>query len=61
MDELCFDHYTHIPGTTVFDGKMAMRGYALNKMCYSLDSADNREAFKADEEGFMAKFGLNDQ
>lgn len=54
MDEPGFDYQTHIPGTTVFDGKMAMRGYALNKMCYSFNSADNREAFKADEEGLLA-------
>ena len=23
-----------IPGTTLFDGTLARRGYALNKMCY---------------------------
>ena len=23
-----------IPGTTLFDGRQAMKGYALNKMCY---------------------------
>lgn len=61
MDEPGFDHHIHIPGTTIFDGKMAMKGYALNKMCYSFNSAENREAFKADEEAVMAKYGLNDQ
>jgi len=60
MDQPGFDHHIHIPGTTVFDGKQAMKGYALNKMCYSFNSAENRAAFKADEEGYMAKFGLND-
>jgi len=24
-----------IPGTTLFDGEQAQRGYALNRMCYS--------------------------
>ena len=29
-----------IPGTTIFDGEMAMKGYALNKMCFSFNSAE---------------------
>ena len=48
-----------IPGTTLFDGRMARRGYALNRMCYSFNSAANREAFKADEDGYCARYGLN--
>jgi len=59
MDQPGFDHHIHIPGTTVFDGKQAMKGYALNKMCYSFNKAENREAFKADEDGYMARYGLN--
>ncbi len=47
-----------IPGTTLFDGAMARKGYALNRMCYSFNSADNRSAFVADEEGYCAKYGL---
>ena len=50
-----------IPGTTLFDGDQARKGYALNKMCFSFNSADNRNAFKADEEGYMQRYGLNDQ
>ena len=61
MDQPGFDYRIDIPGTTVFDGKQAMKGYALNKMCYSFNQAVNREAFLADEEGFMAGFDLNDQ
>ena len=49
-----------IPGTVIFDGRMAMRGYALNKMCYSFNSADAREAFRRDEEGYMESFGLDE-
>jgi len=56
-----FDHHIHIPGTTVFDGKMAIKGYALNKMCYDFNKAGNRAAFLADEEGWMSKYGLNDE
>ncbi len=44
-----------IPGTTLFDGAMARKGYALNKMCYSFNSAANREAFLRDEDAYCAK------
>jgi len=47
-----------IPGTTVFDGELAQRGLALNAMCYSFNSEANREAFRADEEGYMERYGL---
>lgn len=47
-----------IPGTVLFDGVQAQKGYALNRMCYSFNSAANRAAFLADEEGYCAKFGL---
>lgn len=47
-----------IPGTTIFDGTQARKGYALNKMCFSFNDAANREAFKADEDAYCAKFGL---
>ena len=47
-----------IPGTYIFDGKLAARGYALNKMCYSFNDAANRAAFVLDEEAYCAKFGL---
>lgn len=48
-----------IPGTPIFGGHQARRGYALNRMCYSFNSAANRAAFLKDEEGYCAKFGLN--
>ena len=50
-----------IPGTTLFDGRQAMKGYALNKMCYSFNRAENREAFRRDEEAYMERYGLNEQ
>ena len=61
MDQPGFDYHIDIPGTTIFDGRMAMKGYALNKMCYSFNRKENRDAFVADEEGYMAKYGLNDE
>jgi protocatechuate 4,5-dioxygenase alpha chain len=47
-------------GTTPFDGTVAMRGYALNKMCFSFNSAANRETFRKDEEAYMGAYGLNE-
>ena len=50
-----------VPGTTIFDGEQARKGYALNKMCYSFNDAANREAFKQDEDAYCARYGLNAQ
>ena len=50
-----------IPGTTVFDGEQAQKGYALNAMCYSFNAAPNREEFKRDEDAYCTKYGLNDE
>jgi protocatechuate 4,5-dioxygenase alpha chain len=47
-----------IPGTLVFDGEVAQRGYALNAMCYSLNTEANRAAFLADEAAYMDRFEL---
>jgi protocatechuate 4,5-dioxygenase alpha chain len=47
-----------IPGTTVFDGNQAIKGYALNRMCYSFNSAANRAEFLRDEDAYCARFGL---
>jgi protocatechuate 4,5-dioxygenase alpha chain len=50
-----------IPGTTIFDGEQAMKGYALNKMCFSFNEFANRQAFLADEDGYCERYGLNPQ
>ena len=51
---------THgIPGTTLHDGDQALKGYALNKMCFSFNDAANRKAFLADEDAYCAKYQLN--
>lgn len=54
-------HLPEIPGTTIFDGAQAMKGYALNKMCYSFNEAANRQAFLADEDAYCARYDLNTQ
>ena len=47
-----------IPGTTIFDGHQAMKGYALNKMCFSFNDPANREAFTRDEDAYCGKFSI---
>ncbi|MBI5269426.1 MAG: protocatechuate 4,5-dioxygenase subunit alpha [Burkholderiales bacterium] len=47
-----------IPGTTLFDGTQARKGYALNRMCYSFNSALSRAEFQRDEAAYCARFGL---
>jgi protocatechuate 4,5-dioxygenase alpha chain len=49
-----------IPGTVLFDGEVAHRGYALNKMCFSLNDERNRQAFLGDESAYMDAYGLTD-
>jgi len=50
-----------IPGTYPFDGALAQKGYALNKMCYSFNDAANRAEFRRNEDAYCTKFGLNDE
>jgi protocatechuate 4,5-dioxygenase alpha chain len=50
-----------IPGTTIFDGNEAQKGLALNRMCFSFNSAENRAAFLRDEDAYYNKYGLNEQ
>lgn len=50
---------SEIAGTIIFDGREAMKGYALNKMCYSFNEAVNRKAFLADEAAYCRRFGLS--
>lgn len=49
-----------IAGTTPFDGEQAQKGYALNKMCFSFNSADNRAEFQQDEAAYMRKYSLTE-
>ena len=47
-----------IPGTVIFDGAEAQKGYALNKMCYSFNRAGNRIAFMQNEDAYCRAYGL---
>lgn len=50
--------YSDIPGTYVFDSQHSMQGYHLNMFCMSLNQAENREKFRADEERYLDQFPL---
>jgi protocatechuate 4,5-dioxygenase alpha chain len=50
-----------IPGTIIFDGAEAVKGYELNKMCLSFNDARNRDEFKRDEAAYCRKFNLTEQ
>ncbi len=50
-----------ISGTIMFDGDQAQKGFALNRMCFSFNSAENRAAFLKDEDAYCSKFGLTEE
>ncbi len=47
-----------LQGTVFFDGDMARKAYGLNKMCYSFNNIEAREAFLASPEAYCDKFKL---
>ena len=49
-----------IPETPIFDRPRQLRGYRLNKMAMALGKPENRDAFRADERGFLARFDLSE-
>lgn len=53
-------NYRDVPGTPFFDGPAATRGYALNKMCFSFNAEEGRQAFKDDPERCMEQFRLSE-
>ncbi len=50
--------YDDIPGTFVFDANRSRQGYHLNMFCMSLMKPENREAFRADEAAYLARFPM---
>ena len=55
------EDYEDIPGTWVFDAQRARVGYRLNEFLYSLMKAENRQAFLADERGYLMKFAMAEE
>lgn len=52
------DKIDPIPGTHIFDGTAARKGYALNAMCFSFNLPSNRQQFLKDESAYCARYGL---
>jgi protocatechuate 4,5-dioxygenase alpha chain len=50
--------FDDIPGTILFDAERSRQGYHLNMFCMSLMKDENRQAFRADERGYLAKFPM---
>ena len=55
------DRARPIPGTQVFDGPTSRRGYRINKFCMGLARPENRAAFKAEEEAYLARSDLTER
>lgn len=55
------EEYEDIPGTWVFDAQRARKGYHLNAFLYSLMKPENREAFLADERGYLQQFPMTEE
>jgi protocatechuate 4,5-dioxygenase alpha subunit len=49
-----------IPGTTVFTGAQARRGFSLNQFCMSLMQEANRARFRADEDAYLDEWKLTE-
>lgn len=52
--------YDDIPGTTVFDSRMARVGYHLNQFCMSLMKEENRTQFKADNRAYLDQWPMSE-
>jgi len=52
------NEYEDIPGTFVFNADRSRQGYGINMFCMSLMKANNREAFKANEGGYLKTYNL---
>jgi protocatechuate 4,5-dioxygenase alpha subunit len=52
---------SEIPDTSIFDLRLSRKGLRLNRLCFSLCDPRNRDAYKRDEEGYMAKFFLREE
>jgi protocatechuate 4,5-dioxygenase alpha chain len=50
-----------IPDIPLFDRARARRGYQLNKMAMGLSTAAGRDAFRADERAYLARFNLSEE
>jgi protocatechuate 4,5-dioxygenase alpha chain len=52
--------FDDIPGTTLFDADRSRVGFHLNQFCMSLMKPANREAFLADERGYLDRWPMSE-
>jgi protocatechuate 4,5-dioxygenase alpha chain len=50
--------YDELPGTYVFDGQRSHSSFALNKLLFSFNHEENRQAYKDDPAAYADKFNL---
>src|SRR5688572_1919700 len=53
--------YADVPGTTIFDSKMARKGYHLNQFCMSLLKDENRQRFRQDERAYLDEWPMSEE
>ena len=53
--------YDDVPGTYVLDSRHYRRGYHLNMFLMTLNNAECRDEFAADEAAYLAKFKITDE
>jgi protocatechuate 4,5-dioxygenase alpha chain len=53
--------FEDIPGTLLFTAERSRQGYHLNMFCMSLMKPENRDAFRADEPAYLAKFPMTSE
>jgi protocatechuate 4,5-dioxygenase alpha chain len=55
------DDFEDIPGTLLFNAERSRKGYHLNMFCMSLMKPENRDAFRADQRGYLARFPMTEE
>ena len=53
--------YDDVPGTYVLDSRSYRKGYHLNMLLMSLNKAEARAEFAADEDAYIAKYKVTDE
>ena len=53
--------FDDIPGTRVYTAARARKGYHLNQCAMSLMKPENREAWKADEAAYLARWPMTEE
>jgi protocatechuate 4,5-dioxygenase alpha chain len=58
MSQADFDD---IPGTLLFNADRSRKGYHLNMFCMSLMKPENRDALRADQEAYLARWPMTEE